>query len=162
MFFLPNCDKRPSATCFCRPMWLFNRWQLIGAHYALYFDKFIACILTGTSARIAIASETEKKTRGVYISFQPSMAFCSGENNLALLQDKLDSIKLLNEKTEHFFTIAFASARKPYRMALLFTHKNGDFGSDYALELHFWLTKRFTRTHKWRACSQATRTLDLK
>ena len=87
-----------------------------------------------------------KKTRGVYISFQPSMAFCSGENNLALFQDKLDSIKLLNEKTEYFFTIAFASARKPYRMELLFTHKNGDFGADYALELHFWLTKRFTRT----------------
>ena len=161
--------------CLCTPMWLFNRWQLIGAHYALYFNKFIACILLyllvhqpGLRSLLKL-----KKKRGVYISFQPSMAFCSGENNLALLQDKLDSIKHLNEKTEYFFTIAFASAGKPYRMALLFTHKNGDFGADYALELHFWLTKRSTRTHgraakisrefhKWRACSQATRTLDLK
>ena len=59
-------------------------------------------ILTGTSARIAIASETEKK-REASISHSNHQWPCSRENNLALLQDKLDSLKHLNEKNKIFF-----------------------------------------------------------
>ena len=63
-------------------------------------------ILTGTSARIAIASETEKK-REASISHSNHQWPCSRENNLALLQDKLDSPKHLNEKTKYIFTRLF-------------------------------------------------------
>ena len=145
-------------------------------------------ILTGTSAQIAIASETEKKERRLYLI--PTINGLVQER-ITLPCFKTNYIPLNTwTKKQNIFSrgsfanfiswigfwptslgmdglrIAFAPARKPSGWSFC-SHKNGDFGADCAF--HFWLTKRSTRTlrrrakisrefHKWRACSQAKRT----
>ena len=47
--------------------------------------------------------------------------------------EMVNTQRLLFKKSKAMFTlylIAFAPARKQYRMGLLFTHKNGDFGAN--------------------------------
>ena len=106
--FAGYCDKHPSATCFCPPMWLLTAGSYLGpiTHYILTNSLHVFCYTYWY-----ISPDCDRfwnwKKREPSISHSNHQWPCSRENNLALLQDKLDSIKHLNEKTKYFFTRLF-------------------------------------------------------
>ena len=57
---------------------------------------------------------------------------CKLKTSSKFRNDKVNMQRLLFNKSKAVFTIyqiAFAPAKKPYRIGLLFSHKNGDYGA---------------------------------
>ena len=55
-----------------------------------------------------------------------------------------------------FYRVAFAPARKPYRIGLLFTHNNGDFGAISVTERSCPHVISKLESHIWDKCSHYT------